>query len=179
MTLVIIAQRQSTTCKGTLTETWRYRKTEKSSKQEKRESEVTLDTLLKSIGLENHTSQFQDEKVDLKLILDLSEDDMRRLLVDFNIKWGDRYRFEKAIKDVKDRKPIETIENNQDSTIQLASNVDDTLQSSGENLLKEHTELSAMDIQIGDESSDAPINLIEVETEPINAECSLCETAEK
>ena len=53
-------------------------KTGTPSRQENRKSEVTLDTLLKSIGLENYASNFHDEKVDLKLILDLSEDDMRR-----------------------------------------------------------------------------------------------------
>ena len=61
------------------------------------------------------------------MILDRSEDDMRRLLVDFNIKWGDRYRFEKAIKEVKDGKPVENNEDGQDSNIHLEPNTGGTL----------------------------------------------------
>ena len=58
---------------------------------------------------------------------------------------------------------------------------------SGENLLKEHAELSEMDIQL-DERSDVdvtlqsnttPINLIEVEDESRIGKCTLCETSEK
>ena len=107
---------------------------------------------------------------------------MRRLLVDFNIKWGDRYRFEKAIKEVKDGKPVENNEDGQDSNIHLEPNTGDTLHPSGENLLKEHAELSEMDIQ-HDKSSDVdvtlqinttPINLIEVENESRSGKCSLC-----
>ena len=154
-----------------------------SSKQERKKPEVTLDTLLNSIGLENYAANFLEEKVDLKLILDLSEEDMRRLLVDFNIKWGDRYRFEKAINEVKESKPVEKNGNGEDSHIHIEQNTGDALEPSGETLLQEHTEVSDMDIPLDEESSDVHITLqsdtTEEENESGSRNCSLCETAEK
>ena len=57
-----------------------------------------LRSVLKEIGLENLLANFEKEGIDLKLLMELDKDDMRRMMRDLDINWGARYKIEKEIK---------------------------------------------------------------------------------
>ena len=51
--------------------------------------------------------KFSSEGIDIKLLLDLNQDDSRRMLRYLDINWGDRYKIEKQVELVrKSNKPI-------------------------------------------------------------------------
>ena len=49
------------------------------------------------IGLGELALEFETEKVDLNMLISMPKDDFKTLLVDFDLKWGERYKLEKAI----------------------------------------------------------------------------------
>ena len=49
------------------------------------------------IGLGELALKFESEKVDLNMLISMPKDDFKTLLVDFDLKWGARYKLEKAI----------------------------------------------------------------------------------
>ena len=61
----------------------------------------TLESILGGIGLGNLAENFTKEGIDLKLLLELSSEDLRRMMQDLGVNWGDRYKIEKQIEQVK------------------------------------------------------------------------------
>ena len=57
----------------------------------------TLEQILIDIGLGELALKFESEKVDLNMLISMPKDDFKTLLVDFDLKWGERYKLEKAI----------------------------------------------------------------------------------
>ena len=49
------------------------------------------------IGLGELALEFETEKVDLNMLISMPKDDFKTLLVDFDLKWGERYKLENAI----------------------------------------------------------------------------------
>ena len=70
----------------------------------------TLESLLGDIGLDNLADKFTNEGIDLKLLLDLNSEDLRRMMQDLGVNWGDRYKIEKEVEQVK-QNPIHIVEN--------------------------------------------------------------------
>ena len=68
---------------------------------------MTLQTVLEEAGVGSLFLKFSSEGIDIKLLLDLNQDDFRRMLKDLDINWGDRYKIEKQVELVrKSNKPI-------------------------------------------------------------------------
>ena len=59
---------------------------------------LTLDSVLADMGLTKLTEKFKCEGIAINLLLDLAIDDLRRMLKDLDINWGDRYKIEKQVK---------------------------------------------------------------------------------
>ena len=70
----------------------------------------TLESILGGIGLGNLADQFTNEGFDLKLLLDSNSEDLRRIMQDLGLNWGDRYKIEKQVEQVK-QNPIHIVEN--------------------------------------------------------------------
>ena len=61
----------------------------------------TLESRLGDIGLGNLADKFTNEGFDLKLLLDSNSEDLRRMMQDVGVNWGDRYKIEKQVEQVK------------------------------------------------------------------------------
>ena len=62
---------------------------------------LTLQMVLDDAGVGGLSGKFKSEGIDIKLLLDLHLDDLRRMLKDLEINWGERYKIEKQIDVVK------------------------------------------------------------------------------
>ena len=71
----------------------------------------TLKTALGDVGLDSLTEKFEKEGIDIKLLLDLKQEDLRRMLKDLDVNWGDRYKIEKQVEMIKHGHTQNQIEN--------------------------------------------------------------------
>ena len=69
---------------------------------------MTLQMVLDEAGVGSFLSlKFSSEGIDIKLLLDLNQDNFRQMLKDLDINLGDRYKIEKQVELVrKSNKPI-------------------------------------------------------------------------
>ena len=74
---------------------------------------LTLDSVLADVGLTKFTERFKCEGIDINLFLDLAIDDLRRMLKDLDINWGDRY---KQVQKLKNSSKATADETNIDET---------------------------------------------------------------
>ena len=77
---------------------------------------LTLDSVLADVGLTKLTEKFKCEEIDINLMLDLAIDDLRRMLKDLDINWGDRYKIEKQVEKLKNSSKATADETNIDET---------------------------------------------------------------
>lgn len=63
------------------------------------ESDIeTIETFLQSLGLEKLVTSFQKNDIDLKLLLDLPEPELKAMLIDMNLPIGSRYKIMQGIR---------------------------------------------------------------------------------
>ena len=77
---------------------------------------LTLDSVLADVGLTKLTEKFKCEEIDINLMLDLAIDDLRRMLKDLDINWGDRYKIEKQVEKLKNSSKATADETNVEPT---------------------------------------------------------------
>lgn len=63
----------------------------------------TIETFLQSLGLETFVTSFQENKIDLELMMDLSDSDLKAMLIeaDMNLHIGSRYKIMQRIRKLK------------------------------------------------------------------------------
>ena len=115
---------------------------------------LSMQIILGEIGLPDLNRKFESEGISLKLLLELSKEDLRRMLSDLEIRWGDRYKIEKQVEKIKNEN--ETFEDSPEHTvIDSADDIAETVQQS------------------------APETVIEDSLNSDDSECSLCAEASK
>ena len=67
--------------------------------------------MLKGIGLGHLAEKFKTEGINLKLVLDMESNHLRRMMVDLEINWGARFKIEREIQKLKTRpcNPLTTV----------------------------------------------------------------------
>ena len=64
-------------------------------------AEKTLSNLLEAEGLSNLKGLFQKEDISLQMLLEMNNADIRRMIEDLGISWGQKYRIEKLVEKEK------------------------------------------------------------------------------
>lgn len=60
----------------------------------------TIETFLQSLGLETFVTSFLENDIDLKLLLDLPEPELKAMLIDMNLPIGSRYKIMQGIRNL-------------------------------------------------------------------------------
>lgn len=61
----------------------------------------TIETFLRSLGLEVLLPTFQDNDINLELLMDLPEPDVKNMLIEMNLSIGRRYKIMQKIRNMK------------------------------------------------------------------------------
>lgn len=61
----------------------------------------TIETILESLGLEHLISSFHEADIDVKLLMDASDEEVKDLLTDINVTPGNKLRIMKKINKLK------------------------------------------------------------------------------
>ena len=69
--------------------------------KKKVDAKETLSNLLDAEGLSNLKSLFQKEDITLEMLIEMGTEDMRRMIKDLGISWGEKYRIEKLVEKAK------------------------------------------------------------------------------
>lgn len=66
----------------------------------------TIETILESLGLEHLISSFHEADIDVKLLMDASDEEVKDLLTDINVTPGNKLRIMKKINKLKPGRPL-------------------------------------------------------------------------
>lgn len=66
--------------------------------------EETIESLLHRLGMDECSRNFREEELDLALLLDLDEEDLKETLEKLNLSMGKVLKISKEIKGIKSRK---------------------------------------------------------------------------
>lgn len=61
----------------------------------------TIETFLQSLGLENLVTPFKQNDIDLELLMELSDNELKEILIELNITIGNRCRIMRTIQKMK------------------------------------------------------------------------------
>lgn len=61
----------------------------------------TIETFLQSLGLENLVTLFKKNDIDLELLMELSDNELKEMLIELNITIGNRCRIMRKIQKMK------------------------------------------------------------------------------
>lgn len=61
----------------------------------------TIETFLQSLGLENLVTLFKQNDIDMELLMDLSDNELKEMLIELNITIGNRCRIMRKIQKMK------------------------------------------------------------------------------
>lgn len=61
----------------------------------------TIETFLQSLGLENLVTPFKKNDIDLELLMELSDNELKEMLIELNITIGNRCRIMRKIQKMK------------------------------------------------------------------------------
>lgn len=61
----------------------------------------TIETFLQSLGLENLVTPFKQNDIDLELLMELSDNELKEILIELNITIGNRCRIMRKIQKMK------------------------------------------------------------------------------
>lgn len=61
----------------------------------------TIETFLQSLGLENLVTPFKQNDIDMELLMDLSDNELKEMLIELNITIGNRCRIMRKIQKMK------------------------------------------------------------------------------
>lgn len=61
----------------------------------------TIETFLQSLGLENLVTPFKQNDIDLELLMELSDNELKEMLIELNITIGNRCRIMRKIQKMK------------------------------------------------------------------------------
>lgn len=61
----------------------------------------TIETFLQSLGLENLVTPFKKNDIDLELLMELSDNELKEILIELNITIGNRCRIMRKIQKMK------------------------------------------------------------------------------
>lgn len=61
----------------------------------------TIETFLQSLGLENLVTLFKKNDIDMELLMDLSDNELKEMLIELNITIGNRCRIMRKIQKMK------------------------------------------------------------------------------
>lgn len=61
----------------------------------------TIETLLQSLQLDKLITLFNENDIDLKLLMELSETELKDLLTEVNLSLGNRYKIAKRLQKIK------------------------------------------------------------------------------
>lgn len=61
---------------------------------------VTIETFLKSLGLEKFVTSFQENEIEFKLLMDLPEPELKKMLIEMNLPIGSRYKIMQKIRNL-------------------------------------------------------------------------------
>lgn len=61
----------------------------------------TIETFLQSLGLENLVTLFKKNDIDLELLMELSDNELKEILIELNITIGNRCRIMRKIQKMK------------------------------------------------------------------------------
>lgn len=60
----------------------------------------TIETFLKSLGLEKFVTSFQENEIEFKLLMDLPEPELKNMLIEMNLPIGSRYKIMQKIRNL-------------------------------------------------------------------------------
>lgn len=60
----------------------------------------TIETFLKSLGLEKFVTSFQENAIEFKLLMDLPEPELKKMLIEMNLPIGSRYKIMQKIRNL-------------------------------------------------------------------------------
>lgn len=66
--------------------------------------EETIESLLHRLGMDECYGEFREEELDLPILLDLNEDDLKDTLDNLDLSMGKALKIRKEIKEIKSRK---------------------------------------------------------------------------
>lgn len=61
----------------------------------------TIETFLQSLGLENLVTLFKQNDIDMELLMELSDNELKEILIELNITIGNRCRIMRKIQKMK------------------------------------------------------------------------------
>ena len=140
----------------------------------------SLESFLENIQLINFAENFKKEGIDLKLILDMNKEDLRRMLTDLEINWGDRYKIEKEIEkhwSKAENNNLERFVENCDTVLEIEKTVEKSV-SNVDTVLG----IDTTDYEDTFEKSEELMQVADtdlVEANGVEKDCLLCSEAKK